>query len=79
VRAIDEVPRDESGAALRHALAVLDLLDQLETPIPFDAQTAWWHARAQLHDRRDAAQLAALGTRLGFDISAVAVKNGATR
>jgi len=79
VRAIDEVPRDQSGAALRHAHAVLDLLDQLETPVPFDAQTAWWHVRSQLRDGRDAVLMAALGTRLGFDISALAVTNGATR
>jgi hypothetical protein len=79
VRAIDEVPRDASGAALRHAHAVLDLLDQLETPVPFDAQTAWWHVRSQVRDGRDAAQIAALGTRLGFDISALAVTNRSTR
>jgi hypothetical protein len=79
VRAIDEVPRDESGTALRHAHAVLDLLDQLETPVPFDAQTAWWHVRSQLRAGDDVAQIAALGTRLGFDISALAVTNGATR
>jgi hypothetical protein len=73
VRAIEEVAKDESQGALTRAHSVLDLLDQLETPIPFDAQAAWWHVHSQLRNgaRPGAAQLAELGRRLGFDISAL--------
>jgi hypothetical protein len=69
VRSIHELPRDETGAALRRANAVLDLLTQLETPIPFDAQAAWWHVHTRVNGHRE--QIAALGTRLGFDVLAV--------
>ncbi|MGQ0639271.1 MAG: DUF3536 domain-containing protein [Gemmatimonadaceae bacterium] len=80
VRAIEEVAKDDSAAALARAHSVLDLLEQLETPIPFDAQAAWWQVRSQLRNGAGtpAPQLAALGTRLGFDISAIA-SAGATR
>ncbi len=77
VRAIDDAARDESGAALRHAHAVLDLLEQLETAIPFEAQTAWWQLHSRSRDGRDATQIGALGTRLGFDLAALAAANGA--
>ena len=76
VRSIQELPRDESGVALRRANAVLDLLAQLESPIPFDAQTAWWHVRARGDGR--SAQLAALGARLGFDVSPAPSSGGST-
>jgi len=69
VRSIQELPTDESGLALRRANAVLDLLTQLESTVPFDAQTAWWHVRASANGHRS--QIAALGARLGFDVSAV--------
>jgi hypothetical protein len=77
VRAIEAVPKDVSGAALRHAHSVLDLLDQLETPVPFDAQAAWWHVHTQMPNGDRRAELATLGTRLGFDI-AVLTAAGAT-
>jgi alpha-amylase/alpha-mannosidase (GH57 family) len=76
VRSIQDLPRDESGAALRRANAVLDLLAQLESPIPFDAQAAWWQVHARGDGRR--AQIAALGARLGFDVSAAALSDGTT-
>jgi hypothetical protein len=74
VRAIEDVAKDEAGgsaAALAHAHSVLDLLDQLETPIPFDAQAAWWQVHSQKRNGTGATQLAELGRRLGFDITAV--------
>ncbi|MGH7711754.1 MAG: DUF3536 domain-containing protein, partial [Gemmatimonadaceae bacterium] len=71
VRALEELASDESGIALRRAHSVLDLLDQLESPIPFDAQTAWWQVRSRMSNGQLAAQVTALGTRLGFDVSAV--------
>jgi len=71
VRAIEELVADESGSAMRRAHSVLDLLDQLETAVPFDAQAAWWQVHSQLRNGSHADQLAALGTRLGFDIAAL--------
>jgi hypothetical protein len=76
VRSIQELPRDASGVALRRANAVLDLLAQLESPIPFDAQTAWWQVRARGDGRTT--QIAALGARLGFDVSAAPLSGGST-
>lgn len=69
VRSIQALPQDESGYAMRRANAVLDLLAQLETPVPFDAQTAWWQVRTHANGRND--DIANLGARLGFDPSAV--------
>jgi hypothetical protein len=69
VRAIEAIPEDNTGSALRRAHSVLDLLEQLETPIPFDGQTAWWQMRRRLpHDAGDG-DVGALGKRLGFDVS----------
>jgi hypothetical protein len=76
VRSLQELPADESGVALRRANGVLDLLEQLESTIPFDAQAIWWRVRPRVKDR--AAQIAALGARLGFDVTALAVGDGAT-
>lgn len=76
VRSIEQLPADESGLALRRANAVLDLLTQLESTIPFDAQTAWWRVRARSDGRN--AQIAALGARLGFDVSVAAAGDGPT-
>jgi hypothetical protein len=55
---------------------VLDLLAQLESAIPFDAQTAWWQVRARGDGR--STQIAALGARLGFDVSAAPLSGGST-
>lgn len=71
VRSIQELAGDESGAALRRANAVLDLLEHLESAIPFDAQTAWWHVHTHANGQRE--QIAALGARLGFEVSAAPV------
>jgi len=71
VRSIQELPADESGLALRRANAVLDLLTQLEGTIPFDAQAAWWHVRTSANGQ--SSQIAALGARLGFDVSAAPI------
>lgn len=76
VRSIQELPGDGSGVAIRRANAVLDLLTQLESTIPFDAQTAWWHVRARADGH--SAQIAALGTRLGFDVSAAPASDAST-
>lgn len=76
VRSLQELPADESGVALRRANGVLDLLEQLESTIPFDAQATWWRVRPRVSDR--ATQIAALGARLGFDVTALGVGDGAT-
>jgi hypothetical protein len=68
VRALRAIPNDGSGAAVRHATLVLDLLEQLETLVPFDAQAAWWQVRGQAPVAADPAFLQ-LGHRLGFDTS----------
>ncbi|HEV8363264.1 MAG TPA: DUF3536 domain-containing protein [Gemmatimonadaceae bacterium] len=73
VRSIQELATDESGLALRRANAVLDLLTQLESTVPFDAQTAWWRVRASANGHRS--QIAALGARLGFEVSAVPISD----
>ncbi len=78
VRSIQELPGDGSGVALRRANAILDLLHQLESTIPFDAQTAWWLVRTRGGTDGHSAQLATLGTRLGFDVSAAPVSDGST-
>jgi hypothetical protein len=78
VRAIHALPNDTTGSALRRAQSVLDLLDQLETPIPFDAQTAWWHAQSLLLSAASPIDATALGIRLGFDPSAFVTSEGAS-
>lgn len=78
VRAIETLPADESGSAFRRAHSVLDLLDQLETPVPFDAQTSWWHVHSSLTNNGRHAEVNALGRRLGFYPSALARSEGAT-
>jgi hypothetical protein len=78
VRAIEALPEDQSGSALRRAHSVLDLLDQLETPVPFDAQSAWWQVHSRLAALGRSDQAIALGIRLGFDPSALVTSDGAT-
>ncbi|MEW5914791.1 MAG: DUF3536 domain-containing protein [Gemmatimonadota bacterium] len=78
VRAIHALPNDTTGSALRRAQSVLDLLDQLETPVPFDAQTAWWHVHPLLLRAASAIDARALGIRLGFDPSAFVTSEGAS-
>jgi alpha-amylase/alpha-mannosidase (GH57 family) len=67
VRAIEALTGPDPDTTLRHANSVLDLLEQLESPVPFDAQAAWWNVHSQGGNGARAAQLAALGRRLGFD------------
>ncbi len=70
VRAIEDVLQDESALARAHS--VLDLLDQLESPVPFDAQAAWWNVYSRRRNGGDTARYLALGNRLGFNTSAIA-------
>ena len=51
--------------AMRAVLDLLDLLELLGRPVPFDAQTAFARARAAL-PAREAARLAPVAERLGF-------------
>ncbi|HJU75288.1 MAG TPA: DUF3536 domain-containing protein [Gemmatimonadaceae bacterium] len=69
VRAILAIVTD-GAAAFRRAHAVLDLLEQTETSVPFDAQTVFWRVRDSI--AADSEQLASLGARLGFSLPPVA-------
>jgi alpha-amylase/alpha-mannosidase (GH57 family) len=66
-RAIDEVSGNDGTET---AMALLDLFEQLETSIPFDAQSAWWRLRMRTAGAPTEA-IAALGRRLGFNPDAV--------
>ncbi|MGQ0646455.1 MAG: DUF3536 domain-containing protein [Gemmatimonadaceae bacterium] len=64
-RAIQRLAHDRSPDALDVGHAALDLFEQLETSIPFDAQTAFWRVwEAMGPDERPV--LRRLGERLGF-------------
>ena len=65
-RAITRLEHDRGTDALDVAHATLDLFEQLETTIPFDAQTAYW--RVWLAAPGDRAAIRRLGERLGFDL-----------
>ncbi|MGQ0539164.1 MAG: DUF3536 domain-containing protein [Gemmatimonadaceae bacterium] len=75
VRAIHRLDSDPAALAAVRAHDVLDLLEQLETTIPFDAQSAWWQSRLRVATSADP-RVQSLGTRLGFDIAAVARGDG---
>jgi Domain of unknown function (DUF3536)/Glycosyl hydrolase family 57 len=70
-RAIDRLRDGASAAALEVTHAAVDLFEQLETNIPFDAQTAWWRVW-QGASTGDRALLEPLGRRLGFSVVAAA-------
>ena len=65
-RAIQRLATDRTEPALELVHATLDLFEQLETTIPFDAQTAFWEVRTGLPSAEQAA-LAPLAGRLGFE------------
>ncbi|MBC7893871.1 MAG: DUF3536 domain-containing protein [Cytophagaceae bacterium] len=64
-RAIDRLAADRGDDAMGVVHAALDLFEQLETNIPFDAQTAWWRV-LELLPPADHPSLSTLSTRLGF-------------
>ena len=62
IHQLGDAPSDEGTSQIRR---LLDLLQQLETNVPFDAQTAFWRAwRAASPERR--AELASMKPRFGF-------------
>jgi Domain of unknown function (DUF3536)/Glycosyl hydrolase family 57 len=65
LRAVRALKDDTTPMAAAEVTDLLDLLDLLDAPVPFDVQTTFYHLRAAVPAER-AAQLAAVGRRLGF-------------
>ena len=65
IRAIERLELEEDPAVLRLAVDLVDLFDQFEARIPFDAQSVFWRIWSGASpDRR--AELGVLHQRLGF-------------
>ncbi|MCC6317949.1 MAG: DUF3536 domain-containing protein [Gemmatimonadaceae bacterium] len=64
-RAIRHLAADQGQAARDLAHGTLDLFEQLEVSVPFDAQTAWWEVASALAPA-EREPLRDLGRRLGF-------------
>jgi hypothetical protein len=67
IRAIDRLEVEEDPAALGLALDLVDLFEQFEARIPFDAQSALWRIWTQAAPSRQA-ELQLLRFRLGFAV-----------
>ena len=65
IRAIERLEIEEDPAALRLALDLVDVFDQFEARIPFDAQSAFWRIWSGATAARQA-ELEDLRHRLGF-------------
>lgn len=65
IRAIDRLDVDQDPAALGLAMDLVDVFDQFEARIPFDAQSAFWRIWIGATPARQA-ELQLLQHRLGF-------------
>jgi hypothetical protein len=65
IRAIEHLEIEEDPAALRLAMDLVDVFDQFEARIPFDAQSAFWRIWRDASPSRQA-ELETLRHRLGF-------------
>ena len=65
IRAIDRLEFEDDPAALRLALDLVDVFEQFEARIPFDAQSAFWRIWSAATPARQA-ELQLLHHRLGF-------------
>jgi hypothetical protein len=65
IRAIERLDIDESPAASGLAMDLVDVFDQFEARIPFDAQSAFWRIWILASPARQA-ELRRLHHRLGF-------------
>ncbi len=65
VRTVKRLEQDHDGEALQLVNALLDLIEQSEGKVPFDAQTAFWRIW-QRANRERRADLHELHVRLGF-------------
>jgi hypothetical protein len=65
IRAIERLELEEDPATLRLALDLVDLFEQFEARIPFDAQSAFWRIWIQVTPQRQV-ELQLLRQRLGF-------------
>lgn len=65
IRAIERLDVEDDPVSLRLALDLVDVFDQFEARIPFDAQSAFWRIWTSATPDRQAA-LALLRRRLGF-------------
>jgi len=67
IRAIERLEIDEDEATLKQALDLVDLFEQFEARIPFDAQSAFWRIWIPATPSRQA-ELQFLRQRLGFAV-----------
>jgi hypothetical protein len=65
IRAIERLEIETDPSALRLAMDLVDVFDQFEARIPFDAQSAFWRIWRDASPARQA-ELAGLRHRLGF-------------
>jgi hypothetical protein len=65
LRTIEHLERDHTGDAVRLANELLDLFEQMEAKLPFDAQTAFWRVWQHATPARRE-ELHSLHLRLGF-------------
>jgi hypothetical protein len=77
IRAIERLELEEDPAALRLALDLVDVFDQFEARIPFDAQSAFWRIWRDATPARQA-ELEDLHHRLGFATALPQAVGGST-
>jgi hypothetical protein len=65
IRAVERLDVDQDPRAIRLASDLIDLFEQFEARIPFDAQSAFWRVWVAAPESRRA-ELALLHHRLGF-------------
>ena len=65
IRAIERLELEEDPATLRLATDLVDLFEQFEARVPFDAQSAFWRVWSNATPARQA-DLQVLHHRLGF-------------
>ena len=65
IRAVERIETDHDAGTLKLATDLVELFEQFEARIPFDAQTAFWRVWTQASPARRT-DLAALRHRLGF-------------
>ena len=66
IRAIERLEIDEDAATLKQALDLVDLFEQFEARIPFDAQSAFWRIWIKATPTRQV-ELQLLRQRADFD------------
>jgi hypothetical protein len=67
IRAIERLEVEDDAVTLNQALELVDLFEQFEARIPFDAQSAFWRIWIQATPGRQG-ELQLLRQRLGFAV-----------